>query len=220
MNFRKKSFTSLGKRIFPLIISLFAFAFFLSFQEGASAIPAIDAPPTPEVVPNQALPPASSAESAVPETPIVLPKILEDARLYYERLVSEANSAIDDVSTQLASPVPDEKIIGERQDDLEHAADKLDDLAEKVTKYGKKLYGLGGGDLSRNLQAFRQTLDNAAQSIDRLADDTERAKEGASPLLKARIDRGIAAVKQSLQGSDRALEDLLSTVKAGIRSAA
>jgi inorganic triphosphatase YgiF len=187
---------------------------------GASAIALPAKTSNPAVAPNPTLPATPKAGPAVEKTETVLPKALEDARLAYEKAVQKTNTVIDGLSAQLASPSPDKNTIEDQQDALENVADKLDDLAEKVGKFGKNLTNSTSEALQKNLQALQQGLDNSVETINLLADDTERAKKGASPFLKTRIDQGIGAVKQNLQESDRALEDLISTVKAQLQKAA
>lgn len=221
MSFSFKNLTNLSKRVFSLALSFLVFAVILSSPGPAIALPVN---PDRAIVGDRTLPASPKAEPPAAKTEIALPKPLEDARLFYEKTVQKTNSVIDGLSAQLASPSPDKDVIEDNQDDLENAADDLDDLAEKVGKFSKNLFrsssATASETLQKNLQALRSGLDNAAQTVDILADDTERAKKGASPFLKTRIDQGIDAVKQSLQESDRALQDLLSTVKAELQKAA
>jgi uncharacterized phage infection (PIP) family protein YhgE len=210
MNFLIDHWNRVKTRAIALCVSLIAFGLILFPVSGAIALPGKIANPV-------------KAEPTAEKTEIVLPKAIEDARLFYERTVQKTNSVIDGLAAQFASPNPDEDAIEDGQDDLENAADNLDDLAEKVGKFSKKLLKSGDATaneaLQKNLQALQKDLNNSAEIVDILADDTERAKEGASEFLKNRIAGGIDAAKQSLQESDRALEDLISTVKAQLQKA-
>ncbi len=61
------------------------------------------------------------------------------------------------------------------------------------------------------IQGYRHlenSLVNTSETIDILADDTERLKDSASPFLKTRVEKTIDAVKQTLQESDRAWQEL------------
>jgi len=123
-------------------------------------------------------------------------------------------SAIDDLKAQLAAPSLDKKIIEAQQDNLEDLADNIDDLGEKVSKLTKKLTKSGAKlseTLQNNLITLENSLVNTSETIDILADDTERLKDNASPFLKTRVEKTIDAVKQTLQESDRAWQELISS---------
>jgi uncharacterized phage infection (PIP) family protein YhgE len=217
MNNQNKGFQGLKNQVFKLLIFLLTVT--LLIGGGGNAIALTAKTSNPAVAPNPALTATSKAEPTAEKAEIVLPKALEDARLAYEKAVQKTNAVIDGLSAQLASPFPDKNTIEDQQDELENVADKLDDLAEKVGKFSKKLTDSTSEALQKNLQALQQGLDNSVETINILADDTERAKKGASSFLKTRIDQGIGAVKQNLQESDRALDDLISTVKAQLQKA-
>ncbi|MDV3000201.1 MAG: hypothetical protein N5P05_001807 [Chroococcopsis gigantea SAG 12.99] len=220
MNFLLKNFKKLA---LTGVIALLSVALFLSTADGAIALPTSQKSVNAPAIPGQNLPLTGKPETAPEKPEFTLPEPLEKARLSYEKAVQKTNNVIDGLAAQLAGSSPDKDIIEDQQDDLENAADKLDDLAEKVGKFGKKLFNNPSATVSegvqKNLQALKQGLDNAAQTIDILADDTEKAKNGASPFLKNRISQGIDAVKESLQASDRALSDLISTVKTQLQDA-
>ncbi|MEG3437487.1 hypothetical protein V0288_10185 [Pannus brasiliensis CCIBt3594] len=221
MSFSFKNLTNLPKRVFSLALSVLALTVILSFPGRAIALPVT---PDRAVVGDRTLPTSPKAESSAEKTEIALPKSLEDARLFYEKTVQKTNSAIDSLSAQLASASPDKDAIDDNEDDLENLAEDLDDLAQKVGKFSKNLFRsastTANETLQKNLQDLRQNLGNSAEILDILADDTERAEKGTSSFLKTRIEQGIDAVKQSLQESDRALQDLTSTVKAELQKAA
>jgi uncharacterized protein YoxC len=150
-----------------------------------------------------------------------LPDPLEKAKLTYERTVQKTNEVIEGLKAQLVAPSPNKNIIEDQQDDLENLADKFNDLSEKVGKLGKNLFynssSIVSETVQKNLLSLKQGLDNASETLDILADDTERAKKGASPFLKNRIDQGINAVQESLQTSDQAIKDLVSSIKAELQ---
>jgi predicted Rossmann fold nucleotide-binding protein DprA/Smf involved in DNA uptake len=80
-------------------------------------------------------------------------------------------------------------------------------LTKKLTKSGAKL----SETLQNNLITLEKSLVNTSETIDILADDTERLKDSASPFLKTRVEKTIDAVKQTLQESDRAWQELISS---------
>ncbi len=154
------------------------------------------------------------SQSCIPKVMQLAIIALEDAQIAYEKAIQAAKSAIDDLKAQLAAPSLDKKIIEAQQDNLEDLADNIDDLGEKVSKLTKKLTKSGAKlseTLQNNLITLENSLVNTSETIDILADDTERLKDNASPFLKTRVEKTIDAVKQTLQESDRAWQELISS---------
>ncbi len=200
----------LKNRALSLAVSFIAAGLLLFLSCEAIAVPVTAAP-------------ARAVETApVPvKNEFILPEPIEKAKLTYERTVQKTNEVIEGLKAQLALPSPNKNIIEDQQDDLENVADKFNDLSEKIGKLGKNLFYGASSTVSeavqKNLLSLKQGLDNASETLDILADDTERAKKGASPFLKNRIDQGINAVQESLQTSDQAIKDLVSSIKAELQ---
>lgn len=202
---RNKSFQSLKNQVFRLLIFLLTVTLLLGGRGNAIALPLL-----PEQL--AVIDRATATGGTVNE--VSRPKILEDAQIAYEKAIQAAKSAIDDLKAQLAAPSLDKKIIEAQQDNLEDLADNIDDLGEKVSKLGKKLVNSGAKlseTLQNNLITLENSLVNTSETIDILADDTEQLKDNASPFLKTRVEKTIDAVKQTLQESDRAWQELISS---------
>jgi predicted RNase H-like nuclease (RuvC/YqgF family) len=209
---RNKSFQSLKNQVFRLLIFLLTVTLLLGGRGNAIALPLL---PEPLAVIDRATATGGTVvEPVKKKNEVSSPKILEDAQIAYEKAIQATKSAIDDLKAQLAAPSLDKKIIEAQQDNLEDLADNIDDLGEKVSKLTKKLTKSGAKlseTLQNNLITLEKSLVNTSETIDILADDTERLKDSASPFLKTRVEKTIDAVKQTLQESDRAWQELISS---------
>jgi methyl-accepting chemotaxis protein len=207
-----KSFQSLKNQVFKLLIFLLTVTLLLGGRGNAIALPLL--PGQLAVISSPTATSGTVVEPVKKKIEISSPKILEDAQIAYEKAIKAIKSAIDDLNAQLAAPSLDKKIIEDQQDTLEDLAENIDDLGEKVSKLGKKLANSGvklSETLQNNLSTLEKSLSNTSETIDILADDTEKLKKSASPFLKTRMEQTIDAVKQTLQESDRAWQELISS---------
>lgn len=168
----------------------------------------------------------SEPTTAAPEslTPSPLPKWVTKTQLTFDKALTKTQTAIADLASQLeeAATTTDvvvqkqiKKSLENKQDDLENAADKIDDLVEKLQKANKKLAATLGdapnelqSQLQIQAQNLQQSLDAAVQTINALADSTEKAKKNTTEAFRTQINNQIEAVNQALEKAQQAIQGL------------
>ncbi|MEB3189344.1 MAG: hypothetical protein VKL42_03260 [Snowella sp.] len=166
-------------------------------------------------------PPAPAPESSAPSP---LPQWVTKTQCTFDRALAKTQTAIADLASQLeeAATTTDvavqkqiKKSLENKQDALENAADKIDDLVEKLQKVNKKLAATLGdapNELQSQLQIqsqnLQQSLDAAVQTINALADSTEKAKKNTTAAFRTQIHNQIEAVNQALEQAQQAIQGL------------
>ena len=178
-------------------------------------------PVTSTTTVNTSEPPATAPESLAPSP---LPKWVTKTQLTFDKAFTKTQTAIADLASQLeeAATTTDvvvqkqiKKSLENKQDDLENAADKIDDLVEKLQKANKKLAATVGdapnelqSQLQIQAQNLQQSLDAAVQTINALADSTEKAKKNTTEDFRTQINNQIEAVNQALEKAQQAIQGL------------
>jgi plasmid stability protein len=178
-------------------------------------------PVTSTTTVNTSEPPATAPESLAPSP---LPKWVTKTQLTFDKALTKTQTAIADLASQLeeAATTTDvvvqkqiKKSLENKQDVLENAADKIDDLVEKLQKTNKKLAATVGdapnelqSQLQIQAQNLQQSLDAAVQTINTLADSTEKAKKNTTAAFRTQINNQIEAVNQALEKAQQAIQGL------------
>jgi prophage maintenance system killer protein len=181
--------------------------------------------------PNQPVTSTTTANISEPTTtapeslaPSPLPKWVTKTQLTFDKALTKTKTAIADLASQLeeAATTTDvvvqkqiKKSLENKQDVLENAADKIDDLVEKLQKANKKLAATVGdapnelqSQLQIQAQNLQQSLDAAVQTINTLADSTEKAKKNTTEAFRTQINNQIEAVNQALEKAQQAIQGL------------
>jgi DNA anti-recombination protein RmuC len=181
--------------------------------------------------PNQPVTSTTTANISEPTTtapeslaPSPLPKWVTKTQLTFDKALTKTKTAIADLASQLeeAATTTDvvvqkqiKKSLENKQDVLENAADKIDDLVEKLQKTNKKLAATVGdapnelqSQLQIQAQNLQQSLDAAVQTINTLADSTEKAKKNTTAAFRTQINNQIEAVNQALEKAQQAIQGL------------
>ena len=167
---------------------------------------------------------APAIDATVETTPSPLDALVSKTQASFDKALTKANDAIANLSQQLeeASTATDpairkqiKKDLENKQDDLENAADSIDDLGEKWQKIGKKLtaaseltQGVPQTQLQQNISKAQLSFENTAKLIDDLADSTEKAKKNTTAAVRTQIDEQIKAVNQALTDATQAIQSL------------
>lgn len=178
----------------------------VSSQEASPSAATISETPEQPVLPEvqaseQVLQEADTEwQRLVAETQISFQKTLEDTNL----LISDLSQQIERITTEVQPSVRQQikQDLENRQDLLENLADDIDDLAEKV----EDLNVADNSQLQNKSNTVQQSLENVAQTLNLLADNTEKAKKNSSPVLRAQIEQQIGAVRQALEEADQAIK--------------
>jgi len=153
--------------------------------------------------------PATAVEQAAKSVDASIQTWVEEIKLSFDQAVQEIKQLVEELPQQLAGGAVNGKAIGAKQDLLENAADSIDDLGEKVAKFNKRLQRSGtalSAPVAKNIEGLQRSLEDSAEAINLLADDTEKAKKGASTFLQTRIKQQVDIVKQALQASTEAFK--------------
>jgi len=150
------------------------------------------------------------AQNTTADSPAINPA-LEKVQLAYDKTLAKTQQAIADLSQQLeqlnttADPAVRKQlrqILEDKQDDLENVADKFDDLAEKLQNWNEKV-GLPSGE------SVSVALDQLSESLNTLADSTEKAKKNTTAELQAQIDQQRQNVQQAIDTVNQAFQSLI-----------
>lgn len=153
--------------------------------------------------------PTTAVEQAAKSVDASIATWVEEIKLSFDQAVQEIKQVVEELPQQLAGGSVTGKAIGAKQDLLENVADSIDDLGEKVAKFNKRLQRSGtalSAPVAKNIQGLQTSLEDSAEAINLLADDTEKAKKGASTFLQTRIKQQVDIVKQALQASTEAFK--------------
>lgn len=153
-------------------------------------------------------PPASQSELS-PK----LRKLFSKTKTSFDQAFATTQQAIADLPRQLETLATStdktarqeiKKILEEKQDDLENAADKFDDLSESLVSLQGKT-----PELLLAASQARDSLDRLAQSINQLADTTEGLKSKSNVQENFFVQEQVEKIQGYLQQARQNLENLL-----------
>ncbi|BFM40436.1 hypothetical protein [Synechocystis sp. LKSZ1] len=208
MNLFSQPSLTLGRRTLQQVLAV-GLLVLLVFAVNAGSVQALTEPTASQAT-------SSTNQTATPS----FNKFLEKTQRSYDKALAKTQQAIADLSQQLAqiSTTTDIALrkqlkdsLEDKQDDLENAADKFDDLAEKLQSLGKKLTKTqdpNQANFQANVESAQLSLSQLAQSLDTLADSTEKAKKGATAEIRTQIDQQIQGVQQALDQANQTVQNI------------
>jgi len=135
-------------------------------------------------------------------------QLVQETQSSFEKAVFDTNEVVIKLPEEIPQTTIENEIEKEEAS-LEKVSDSVGDIVEKVSNFRDKFVGTGvlvDKELISKLENLQASLEDSAEKIDILAEDTEKAKDGASNSLQTRIDKEIQTLKEAFDKSDRAFK--------------